>query len=158
MSGTSPSGATTAGAPVAARAPSALWAVGAFVAWTLFVWIGRIRNALTDPEMTGSDRIGPLVLATVFVAGAIVLGALLYRDHVAATAASSRALRLAARVVGGYTIAVWIVRAGDIALGGDHEAAFVAVHVVLAVISIALAVWSVVVCDRRYAHISSVTA
>ncbi|UDY37008.1 hypothetical protein [Dermatobacter hominis] len=165
MSGPSPAGPQTAGpqtaGPVAApvtRSPSALWAVGAFVAWTLFVWIGRIRNALTDPELTGSDRIGPLVLSTVFVVGAIVLGAVLYRDHVAATPASARTLRLAARVVGGYTIAVWVVRAADIALAGDHEAAFVAVHLVLAAISIGLAVWAALAADRRYAHISSVIA
>ena len=158
MSGSSAVGPQTAGAVVApgTRAPSALWAVGAFVAWTLFVWIGRIRNALTDPELTGSDRVGPLVLSTVFVLGAIVLGALLYRDHVAATPSSARTLRLAAWVVGGYTTVVWIVRAGDIALAGDHEAAFVVVHVVLAVVSIALALWSALATDRRYRHMSTV--
>jgi hypothetical protein len=132
--------------------------VGAFVAWTLFVWIGRIRNALTDPELTGSDRVGPLVLSTVFVGGAIVLGALLYRDHVAATPSSAGALRLATWVVGGYTTVVWAVRAGDIALAGDHEVGFVVVHVVLAVVSIGLAAWAGLAAQRRYAHISSVNA
>lgn len=38
-----------------------------------------------------------------------------------------------------WTTGVWIVRAGDIVLGGDHEVGFVVVHVVLAVVSIALA-------------------
>jgi hypothetical protein len=160
VSGTPDTAARTAGARLGSDggAPSALWAVGAFVAWTLFVWIGRIRNALTDPDLTGTDRLGPLVLSTVFVVGAIVLGAVLYRDHVTATPASARLLRSVARVVGGYTIAVWIVRAGDIALGGDHDAAFVAVHVVLAVVSTALALWAAAASGRRYAHISSVSA
>ena len=158
MTGTT-TGPQTSGTPVpATRAPSALWAVGAFVAWTLFVWIGRIRNALTDPELSGSDRVGPLVLSTIFVAGAIVLGALLYRDHVDATPASARTLRLATWVVGGYTTVVWLVRAGDIALAGDHEVGFVVVHVVLAVVSIGLAAWAALATERRYAHISSVIA
>ena len=39
----------------------------------------------------------------------------------------------------GWTVAVWIVRTVGIATG-DHDAAFIAVHVVLAVVSIALSV------------------
>jgi hypothetical protein len=38
---------------------------------------------------------------------------------------------------------VWVVRAADIALGGDREPAFVAVHVVLAVVSITLGLLAV---------------
>jgi hypothetical protein len=39
-----------------------------------------------------------------------------------------------------WTTVVWVVRAGDIALGRDHEVAFVVVHVVLAVVSISLGI------------------
>jgi hypothetical protein len=160
VTGPSPAGARTdrpAAVPTS-RPPSVLWAVGAFVGWTLFVWIGRTRNAVTDPELSGSDRVGPIVLSAIFLLGAVVLGAALYRDHVAATPASARALRYVARVLGAVTVAVWLVRAGDIALAGDHEAGFVAVHVMLAAVSIGLAVWAVVAADRRCRHITSVIA
>ena len=50
-------------------------AIGVFVACTLFVWVGRIRNALVDPVLQGSDRVGPLLLATSFVVPALVLAA-----------------------------------------------------------------------------------
>ena len=40
-----------------------------------------------------------------------------------------------------FTTGVWLVRGVQIALA-DHEAAFVAVHTVLAIASIALAVWA----------------
>jgi hypothetical protein len=39
----------------------------------------------------------------------------------------------------GWTLGVWVVRAVDIAFLSDHGAAFVIVHVVLAVVSVALA-------------------
>ena len=140
---------TTDGTAGPARTRSVLVPVGAFVVWTLFVWIGRIRNAVTDPALSGSDRIGPLVLSGIFVVGALVLGALLYRDHAMRSAASARMLRNAVRAFAGYTVVIWVVRAGDIAFGGDHEAAFVVVHTVLAAVSIALAVVAVLSVERR---------
>lgn len=147
------SGADTAtstdGTAGPARTRSVLVPVGAFVVWTLFVWIGRIRNVVTDPALSGSDRIGPLVLSGIFVVGALVLGALLYRDRVMRSAASARMLRNAVRAFAGYTVVIWVVRAGDIAFGGDHEAAFVVVHTVLAAVSIALAVVAVLSVERR---------
>ena len=132
--------------------------VGAFLAWTLFVWIGRIRNATSDPDLSGSDRVLPLVLSAAFLVGAVVVAALLYRDHVAGTASSAAALRLGVRVVGALTIAFWLVRAVQIAINNPDDLPFVVVHVVLAVVSIGLAVWAAVAADRQYAHITSVTA
>lgn len=140
------------------RAPSVLLPVGAFIAWTLFVWIGRIRNVTADADLSGMDRWGPLVMSVGFVVGAVVLAALLYRDHVAASRASSGALRNAVWVVAGYTTVVWLVRAGDIALRGGHDLPFVVVHVVLAAVSIALGAWAGTVSQRRHVHISSVKA
>ncbi len=115
-------------------------ALTVFLAWTLFVWVGRIRNALSDPELTSSERIGPLLLALSFVLPAVALAAALIsaRRH---GAALSGWARTAALVLAGWTTVVWVLRAVDIAFGGDHEAAFVAVHVVLATVSIALAAW-----------------
>jgi hypothetical protein len=45
----------------------------------------------------------------------------------------------AVRLLAGWTIVVWVVRSVGIA-NADHDGAFIAVHLVLAAISIALAV------------------
>lgn len=112
--------------------------LAAFLLWTLFVWVGRVRNALTDETLSSGDRLGPLLLSASFVVPALLLGAgwIASRRHGAANGlVASGTIALAA-----WTVAVWVVRAGDIALGGDHEVGFVVVHVVLAATSIALAV------------------
>ncbi|MFZ4517001.1 MAG: hypothetical protein ACOYOP_01335 [Microthrixaceae bacterium] len=108
----------------------------AFLAWTLFVWVGRIRNALADTALDAAGRTGPLLLATSFVLPALVLAVALvlrWRGRPVGWLAP------AMTVFAVWTTGVWIVRAGDIALGGDHPVAFVVVHTVLAVVSIALA-------------------
>jgi hypothetical protein len=88
------------------------WPLYAFVAWTVFVWAGRIRNG------------GSVLLAVSF----LVLAALALwqrRGWVTALAA--------------WTIVVWAVRTPEI-LVHDHPVGFKVVHTVLAAISIALAV------------------
>ena len=95
--------------------------VVAFAAWTLLVWGGRIRNAVAD-----ADGAGPVVLAVTFVA-------------LAAAVVVTRGDRRAVLTLAAWTVAVWIVRGVDIALLSDHRTAFVVVHLVLAVVSIALA-------------------
>ncbi len=50
-------------------------------------------------------------------------------------------LRVVVAALAGWTVGVWIVRAVGIATG-DHEAAFIAVHLVLALVSIALSAWA----------------
>jgi hypothetical protein len=98
--------------------------VVAFAVWTLFVWGGRIRNAVSDDAGAG-----PIVLAATFVALAVL---------VLATRGGWRPVVALA----GWTVAVWAVRAVDIALLSDHGAAFIAVHLVLAAVSVTLALWS----------------
>ena len=82
-----------------------------FLAWTVFVWAGRIRNG------------GSLLLALSFLALAV------------AAIWSSNALT--ALVV--WTIAVWATRT-PIILVHDHPAGFKVVHTVLAVVSVGLAI------------------
>ena len=109
------------------------------LAWTLFVWVGRVRNALGDPELSGSERLGPLLLATSFVLPAVVLAVVLF-----SSARRSRGvgpvLRYGVLALAAWTCGVWVVRMIDIAFGGDWEVAFVVVHAVLAVVSVVLAV------------------
>lgn len=90
--------------------------------WTLAVWGGRIRNAVD-----GDEGAGPVLLALTFVL--LAVAALLDRR--------------AAYVLAGWTIAVWVVRIVDIAILSDRGAAFIAVHLVLAAVSVGLAAWTV---------------
>jgi hypothetical protein len=120
--------------------------VGLFVGWTLFVWVGRIRNAMNDPALAGGGRVGPVVLALSFVVPALVLAVLAFLarpgagwdDH----GARSR-LRAVVLVLAAWTTVVWVVRMADIAFGGNHPAGFIAVHCVLGVVSIGLAILTV---------------
>lgn len=93
------------------------------VAWTVFVWAGRIK--LADAE------IGPLLLALTFLVPAVALAVSLvwFRGAVPALVG---ALSL-------WTAGVWVVRDLDIVLGGDHPVGFVVVHVVLGVVSVVVA-------------------
>lgn len=101
----------------------------ALVAWTFLVWTTRIRNIWTDDALSTSEQWGRTALAGSFtvLAGAVVVA--LWRR-----APWQRAAVTALAV---WTTAVWVVRAVGIATA-DHEAAFIAVHVVLAIVSIAL--------------------
>jgi hypothetical protein len=83
-----------------------------FLAWTVFVWAGRIRNG------------GSVLLAVSFLALAAIA---LWRGGRWITALAV------------WTVAVWAVRTPYI-LVHDHPAGFKVVHTVLALVSIALAV------------------
>lgn len=87
----------------------------AFVAWTLFVWAVRIRNA--------EGSVGAVLLSLTFVLPAV---AVLVRPAVVL------------RPLVAWTVAVWAVRIVDIVLLSDHGAGFKAVHAVLGVVSVAL--------------------
>ncbi len=153
-----PASSATPGDDLVPNAPSAVPAVGAFVAWTLFVWIGRIRNALADSDLTGNGRVVTLTMSVLFVAGAVAAGAALFRDWQAPSVRSSSALRLCVRILAGFTIAIWTVRLVTIVADHLDDLPFVAVHAVLAAFSIGLGVWASVVSDRRFVHILSVRA
>jgi hypothetical protein len=116
--------------------------VGLFVGWTLFVWVGRIRNAMNDPALAGGGRVGPVVLALTFIVPA-VLAILARPGHGWERHGSRSRLRAAVLVLAAWTTVVWIVRMADIAFGGDHPIGFIAVHCVLGVVSITLAVLAV---------------
>ena len=91
------------------RRPS--WTLIAFLAWTVFVWAGRIRNG------------GSVLLAVTFLV-------------LAAAAVWRRRRWITALVV--WTVAVWAIRTPQILIA-DHPVGFKIVHTVLALVSIALA-------------------
>ena len=88
------------------------WSLYAFIAWTVFVWGGRIRND------------GSVLLAASFLVLAVL-------------AIWRRGRWISALTA--WTIGVWAVRTPYI-LVHDHPAGFKAVHTVLAVVSVGLAV------------------
>lgn len=102
----------------------------ALVVWTFFVWTTRINNIVADDALEGGQKAARVALALSFTA----LVALV----VVALAARPAWLRPAVTVLAVWTVAVWTVRAVAIGLG-DHDAAFIAVHLALAVVSVVLA-------------------
>jgi hypothetical protein len=103
----------------------------ALAAWTLVVWPTRIGNIWRDEAMTGGEKAGGIALALAFtlLAGAVLVT--LWRG-------AARAARIAVGALAGVSVVVWLVRGTGIVLA-DHDLAFTAVHVVLGVVSIALA-------------------
>jgi hypothetical protein len=114
--------------------PAARRASAAVAAWTLLVWTTRIGTIWGDDDLSTAARMGRLALALSFTALAVATLVLLLSHRPALVAV--------VRVLAAWTIVVWSVRAVGIALG-DHSAAFVVVHLVLAVVSVALAVAAV---------------
>ncbi len=105
-----------------------------FAAWTLFVWVGRLRNLWQEPGPLADVSRWSLVGSIIFsVLGAVVLGLWF--------AGKRGQLRVAVGALAAFTTVIWVIRAVDIAIG-DHSVPFIVVHVVLAVVSIALAMLS----------------
>jgi len=114
-------------------------ALVAFGVWTLFVWATRIRTAWTQDDLSAAARAGRVGLALSFTVLGVALLVVAGRSR---GRALTRAEALVVQTAAVWTIGVWVVRAVGIALA-DHEAAFIAVHIVLAVVSVALAVVAV---------------
>lgn len=115
----------------------AWYALPAFVVWTLLVWATRIDNIWSDPALTDSGKWARTALAVSFVVAALAVAIVAVRTwRQPPTRIDGAVLDVAAF----WTLAVWAVRAVQIALG-DHSVGFIVVHLLLAVVSIALAWW-----------------
>lgn len=117
----------TVGAMSSRRFP-AMWAL---VAWTVLVWTTRIANIWQDDDLESAQQLLRTALAVSFTALAATTAWALWRRPAW--------LAPAVRLFAGWTLGVWAVRSTAIALG-DHSAAFVVVHLVLALASALLAV------------------
>ena len=117
-----------------AMSPRRLPATIALCVWTLLVWTTRIGNIWGDDDLTGGERWGRTALALSFTVLALAAGHAVYRRT------SWRGV--AVKVFAGWTVGVWATRSIGIATG-DHDTAFVVVHLVLAVVSIMLSVLAV---------------
>jgi len=102
--------------------------------WTVLVWTTRIGNILGDDDLDTGEKVGRIALALSFTALALLI--------VWAVLTRSPRRRLAIVALAGWSVGVWVVRAVGI-VGGDHSAAFIAVHLVLAGVSFVLSWWAV---------------
>lgn len=107
-------------------------------AWTVFVWTTRIRNIWTDGDLSTGAQVGRTALALAFTVFAVVTIVAVLR---ARGGRPWPMLPTWIRAFAVWTIGVWVVRGIQIALA-DHGAGFIAVHLVLAVVSIGLSVWA----------------
>ena len=105
-----------------------------FLAWTAFVWIGRVRNIVSDDDLSGAARSWRLGAAVLFVVLALAV-------LVARRRGGPRFTALLAVLVAG-TIGWWSIRGVGILLDGNHEIGFKIVHTVLMIVSIVLAMWA----------------
>lgn len=102
----------------------------ALVVWTFLVWTARIGTIWGDDALSAGDKWARTALALSFTALALVVAGALWRR--------AAWLGTAVLALAGWTVAVWLVRAVGIATG-DHDTAFIAVHLALAVVSVTLA-------------------
>ena len=104
------------------------------IAWTIVVWVGRVRNILADDSLTSVDRSWRLVVAGIFLGFAgisiAVMAGWLKQHPVGST-------RLVA-IFCLWTAAFWAVRWFGMVFG-DHDARFKLVHSALALVSVVLA-------------------
>ncbi len=118
------------------------WRLGpvVFVGWSLFVWGTRLRNIASDGELAGFELVWRTSLAVALFGFALLAGAALIAERFSARVSRTQ-LRGPIAALAGLTVFTWVLRGISIALA-DHSAAFVAVHLVLAVVSIGLAAWA----------------
>jgi hypothetical protein len=120
------------------------WPVVLFVAWSAYVWVTRIVNALGDDT---ADKAFALALSASVLALAAATAVVLVRARDRAiTAPEARLWRAAAA----WTALVWLVRGAEIMVS-DHAAGFKVVHVAIGAVSIALAAATVRVARRERA-------
>jgi hypothetical protein len=109
----------------------------ALVAWTTYVWSTRIANAANDTTASAGSKAFSIGLSLTFVAFAVAGLVVLVRSW-------ARPLRSVEagvlKAFAAWTVVVWAVRVPMI-LADGHSVGFKAVHAVLGLISVGLAVW-----------------
>jgi hypothetical protein len=120
------------------------WSVLAFVAWSAYVWVTRIVNALGDDTANKPFALA-LSLSVLVPVGAV--GVTLLRARHRAIGGAEARLWVA---TAGWVSLVWLVRGVEIVLS-EHEVGFKVVHVVIGVLSVVLAAATVRVVRRERA-------
>jgi hypothetical protein len=115
------------------------WTVVAFAAWTLFVWVGRIRNVWADATLDTAGKVGSSALAASFVVFAALTLVWAVKQRRSGLPACTLYL---VGPFAAWTAGVWVVRSAAIWVH-DHPVGFKLLHTVLAAASIALAALAV---------------
>lgn len=97
------------------------------IAWTVFLWLSRLRNVLNDNDLSSGGRAIRVGVVVIFVALAAA----------AAVAVRRRQSKVLVLFVT-WTVGYWLVRGIGILIDGDHSWRFKGVHAVLMVISLTL--------------------
>lgn len=111
--------------PRTVLAPAALFLTG----WTVFLWVSRLRNVVTNDELSDAGRNWRIAVVAIFVG----LG-------IAATIGMFRRSLVLLRVLVMWSIGYWIIRGGGILIG-DWSAGFKIVHTVLMAVTLGLCAW-----------------
>ena len=106
--------------------------VWVLIAWTVFLWLSRLRNVLDNDELTSGGRAVRIVVVVVFVSLAAAVAA----SRVAPGLRQCRARMLSVFLV--WTVGYWLVRGIGILIDGQYSVAFKTVHTVLMLVSLTL--------------------
>lgn len=109
--------------------------LAALIAWTAFVWVNRITNAWSSETESTAGKVFSTGLAATFLLFVVAGLWVLVR---AWKGPFTRAMANVLVAFAAWTTAVWAVRMVSISFGG-HDLPFKVVHVLLGVVSIALA-------------------
>jgi len=116
------------------------WPVWAMAGWSIVLWASRTNNVLSNDDLSDTGRLVRLAVVVVFVGLALWSVVGIRREWWAPV-----------WVLIVWTVGFWLVRGAGILID-DYSASFKAVHTVLAVVSIGLAVLSALrlVRDRSF--------
>ncbi|HJP15558.1 MAG TPA: hypothetical protein QF762_01150 [Acidimicrobiales bacterium] len=102
--------------------------------WTVFIWVNRVRNLISDSEVTSSEKIWVFIISGIFFFLALISLTLLvgfWKKYGSGTA------RFAA-IFGLGTSAFWFIRGVGILFASHHDFGFKFIHLGLALVSIFL--------------------
>ena len=107
------------------------WTVAAFGGWNLLMWAQRAVNVVTDDGLEGGAKAAWMVPVLVFALGGALCVLAYFRGR--------ETYAMPIKLLAGGAVLYWLVR-GVLVLFGDRSGGFKAVHSVLALVTIALAV------------------
>jgi hypothetical protein len=119
--------------------------VAPLVAWTWFLWGSRIRNISGNETLSGTGQFVRILIAIVFLAFGFVIAVRMWQRRSDTFTPADRTLLMVFVV---WSVGFWLARGIGIIVD-DHTVAFIAVHTVLMVISIALALNAVRAVSNR---------
>lgn len=102
--------------------------------WTVFIWVNRLRNLISDPEAASSEKIWVFIVSGIFFFLALISLFFLFgfwKKYGAST------VQFAA-IFGLGTSAFWLIRGAGILFSRHHDFGFKLIHLALALASIIL--------------------